>query len=156
MLLQTAGVHRAPNCSTTTEGRPHGGCSSSQGVEGQHCALTSGDSNWTQGNGMELCQGRGSWGLGKGPAPEGGWQGADCSGQWARPQVLEFKERLDNALRLWVWIGVVLHGARSWIWWPLWDSSNLSYSMILDQLEILSTHFVDVALGSAQGAVTVR
>jgi len=31
------------------------------------------DSDRARGNGMELCQGRGSWGLGKGSAPEGSW-----------------------------------------------------------------------------------
>jgi len=30
------------------------------------------DSDRARGNGMELCQGKGSWGLGKGAAPEGG------------------------------------------------------------------------------------
>ena len=33
--------------------------------------LFSGDSDRARGNGMELCQGRGSWGLGKGSAPKG-------------------------------------------------------------------------------------
>ena len=66
------------------EGRPHGGCSSSQAVEGQRWALLSGDSNRAWGNGMELCQGRGSWGLGKGSAPEGSGHGTGCPGQWAR------------------------------------------------------------------------
>jgi len=39
----------------------------------QRTALSSAlcDSDWTRGNGMELCQGRGSWGLGKGSAPKG-------------------------------------------------------------------------------------
>ncbi len=32
-------------------------------------------------NGMELCQGRGSWGLGTGSAPEGGGHGTGCPGQ---------------------------------------------------------------------------
>ena len=39
---------------------------------------------------MELCQGRGSWGLGTGAAPEGGGHGTGFPGQWARPRVLEF------------------------------------------------------------------
>ena len=51
------------------------------------------DSNRARGNGMELCQGRGSWGLGTGSAPEGSGHGIGCPGQ------LEFKERLDCALR---------------------------------------------------------
>lgn len=45
------------------EGRPHGGCSSSQEVEGQCWVLLSGDSNRTQGNGMELHQGRAKLGV---------------------------------------------------------------------------------------------
>ena len=44
---------------------------------------------------MELCQGRGSWGSGKGSAPGGAGHGTGCTGQWARPQMLE----LDDALR---------------------------------------------------------
>ena len=35
---------------------------------------------------MELCQGKGSWGSGKGSAPESGGHGIGCTGQWARPQ----------------------------------------------------------------------
>jgi len=35
---------------------------------------------------MELCQGRGNWGLGKGAALEGSGHGTGCPGQWARPQ----------------------------------------------------------------------
>ena len=42
------------------------------------------DSNRARGNSMELCQGRGSWGLGKGSATEGGGYGAGCPGQWSR------------------------------------------------------------------------
>ena len=37
------------------------------------------------------CQGRGSWGLGTGAAPEGGGHGTGCTGLWARPPVPEFK-----------------------------------------------------------------
>ena len=43
---------------------------------------------------MELCQGRGSWGLGKGSAPEQAPQG---SGQ--DPKLPEFKEHFDNVPR---------------------------------------------------------
>ena len=32
---------------------------------------------------MELCEGRGSWGLGTGFAPESGGHGAGCPGQWS-------------------------------------------------------------------------
>jgi len=35
---------------------------------------------------MELGQGRGRWGLGKGSAPEGYEHGTACPGQWARPR----------------------------------------------------------------------
>jgi len=45
------------------------------------------DSDRSQGNNMELCQGRSNWGLGKGSAPEGGGHG---------PELLEFKKHLDN------------------------------------------------------------
>jgi len=53
---------------------------------------------------MELCQGRGSWGLGTGAAPQGGGHGTGCPGQWARPQVPEFNEHLGKAFRYRVWI----------------------------------------------------
>ena len=43
---------------------------------------------------MEMCQGRGSWGLGKGLDME---QAAQGSGHG--PELLEFTERLDNAPR---------------------------------------------------------
>ena len=42
------------------------------------------DSNRARGNGMELCQGRGRWGLGTGSAPEGGGHG---TGQWPGHQI---------------------------------------------------------------------
>ena len=48
---------------------------------------------------MELCQGRGSWGLGTGSAPEGGGHGMGCPGLCAWPQVPEFKLCLDSAPR---------------------------------------------------------
>ena len=48
---------------------------------------------------MELCQGRGGWGLGTGSAPEVGGHGMGCPEQRARPRVPEFRERLDSALR---------------------------------------------------------
>jgi len=51
---------------------------------------------------MELCQGRGSWGLGTGSAPEHGGCGTGCPGHG--PKLLEFKECLDNTLRHRVWI----------------------------------------------------
>jgi len=42
------------------------------------------DSDRARGNGMELCQGRGSWGSGKGSVPEGDGRGTGCTGLWAR------------------------------------------------------------------------
>jgi len=47
---------------------------------------------------MELCQGRGSWGSGKGSAPEGGGHGTGCPGQWSGPKLLELKGCLDSGL----------------------------------------------------------
>ena len=61
---------------------------------------------------MELCEGRSGWGLGTGCAPEGDGHGTGCTGQWAQPRVLEFKENLDSTLRHGVWI---LSGG-VWIW----------------------------------------
>ena len=57
-----------------------------------------------------MCQGRGSWGLGTGPAPEGGGHGTACPGLWAQPQVPEFKGQWDTALRqrVWILVGAVL------------------------------------------------
>ena len=61
---------------------------------------------------MELCQGRGSWGLGTGAAAQGGGHATGCPGLWARPRVPEFKERLDSTLRFGFW--VLLCRAGSW------------------------------------------
>ena len=41
------------------------------------------DSDRARGNGMELRQGRGSWGCGNGSSPERGRHGSGCPGQWA-------------------------------------------------------------------------
>jgi len=76
------------------EERPDGGCSSLQ--EALSSALC--DSNRAWGNGMELCQGRGSSGLGTGSVQEGGGHRTECPGQWAWPWVLEFQKHLDNIL----------------------------------------------------------
>ena len=43
------------------------------------------DSDRARGNGMELCRGRGSWGLGTGSAPEGRGHGTGCPGQCSWP-----------------------------------------------------------------------
>jgi len=63
-------------------------------------ASLSGDSDRTGGNGMELCQGRVRWVLGKGSFPEGGRaleQVAHCSGHGHR--LLQFKKHLNNIFR---------------------------------------------------------
>ena len=65
---------------------------------------------------MELCQGRGSSGLGTGSAPEGG-HGTGCPGLWAWPQLPEFKEHLNTPLlEIGFEFWVVLCGAGSWTW----------------------------------------
>ena len=72
---------------------------------------------------MELCQGRGSWRLGTGSAPQGGGHGTGCPGQWAQPKCQSSRCILDNALR---------HRVLSDIWilsGPVW-SQELG-SMIL-------------------------
>ena len=61
---------------------PHGGlqlCTGSRGA-----ALTLLSVTVTEGTAWS-CQGRGSWGLGKGSAPEGGEHGTACPGLWVRP-----------------------------------------------------------------------
>jgi len=64
---------------------------------------------------MELCQGRGSSGLGTRSAPQGGQaleQAAQSSGHG--PMLLELKKHLGNTLRYRVWFWVVLHRIVSW------------------------------------------
>lgn len=68
---------------------------------GSHLLGISGDSSRAGGNGMELWQGRGSWGSGKGAAPEGSGHG---------PTLLEFRECMDTALTKRVALG-------SPVWW---------------------------------------
>lgn len=72
--------------------------------------------------GMELCQGRAMWGLGTGPAPEGGGHGTGCPGQWHGRELPKIKECLKTALSHMVW--VALCGARSWTPWSLQAPSN--------------------------------
>ena len=50
------------------------------------------DSDRARGNGMELCEGRGGWGLGTGCAPEGSGHGTGCTGQWAPPRAVVMQE----------------------------------------------------------------
>ena len=47
---------------------------------------------------MELCQGRGSWRLGTGSAPQGGGQGTGCPGLWVRPQASGVQEVFRQGL----------------------------------------------------------
>ena len=73
------------------------------------------DSNRAQGNGMELCQGRGSWGLGTGSATEG-VQALEQppQGSGHSPKMLEYGECLANSLQAWLDIQVVLCAGRYW------------------------------------------
>ena len=54
---------------------------------------------------MELCQGRGSWGLGTGSAPQSGWA-LEQAAQGSRfgPKLPAFEEYLDKTLRHRIWI----------------------------------------------------
>ena len=58
------------------EERPHGGCSSSQGVN-----VTA---TGPEGMAWGCIRGGSVWGLGKGSSPEGGGHGTGCPGQWAQ------------------------------------------------------------------------
>ena len=64
---------------------------------------------------MELHQGKGRWGLGKGAAPGGNGHGIGYPGQYAWRQVLKSKGCLDSAIRCRAGFLVVLCEARSWI-----------------------------------------
>ena len=50
---------------------------------------------------MELCQGRGSWGLGTGSAPEGSGHGIGCPGQWAWPQAAGVQGAFGLRSQIW-------------------------------------------------------
>jgi len=88
---------------------------------------------------MELCQGRGSGGVGSGCAPGRSGHGTGGPGQWAQHRVLEFKKCLDSAFRHRVWLlgwccvepGVGLSDLG-------WDSSNSGYSVILKRNDLLN------------------
>jgi len=68
------------------------------------------------------------WRCGPLPPPRG--SGLPDSGRC--PGLPEFKERLDTALRLRVWVwGGPLCGARGWSRWPLWVPPCSGYSVIL-------------------------
>ena len=75
------------------------------------------DSDRARGNGMELCQGRGRWGSGKGSAAEGGGHGTGCPGQWSNchgTELLELKECLNTFSDVGFEFVVVLFGGRVW------------------------------------------
>ena len=114
------------------EQRPHGSLKLlTRGAEGQRWALLSGDSNRAQGNDMELCQGRGSWGLGKHSSSEGGLCRAGCPGLWSQHQGAGVQGAFETTLshkgfECWM----VLCRTDSWTWF-LSIPSNLEYSIIL-------------------------
>ena len=89
------------------------------------------DSDRARGNGMELCQGRGRWGWGKGSAPEGGGQRTACPGQWARPRAAGVQGGFGQHSQTHSLNFVLLCGARSWIRCFAWIPSSLGCSMIL-------------------------
>ena len=75
-------------CSAQSRGaerRPYGDIWLLKGSGGAVLSSALCDSDRARGNDMELCQGRGSWGLETGSAPEGGGHGTGCQGQWAQP-----------------------------------------------------------------------
>ena len=80
------------------EEKPDGGCSPSRGERRGSAELCSVWQRQGRGNGMELCQGRGSWGLGTGSAPDDGGHGTGCPGQWAQSWAASV-HCLYNALR---------------------------------------------------------
>ena len=81
------------------------------------------DSHRARENGMELCQGRGSWGSGKRVCTRGQWAWNGLHRAVGTAPVLEFKECLATTLRHRVW--VVVCGTGSWTPCPLWLLSNL-------------------------------
>ena len=76
---------------------------------GSHLLGISGDSSRAGGNGMELWQGRGSWGSGKGAAPEGSGRAIGCTGQWVRPWAAGVQGAFGqhSECRVWTLGGVV-------------------------------------------------
>ena len=88
---------------------------------------------------MGLCQGRGSWALGTGSAPEGGGHGTGCPGLWAWPQMPEVKEHVDSALKHTV---CILGG-------PVWRQELGSVSLVgIFQLRIFHDSVNEHALGN--------
>lgn len=112
-----------------TQGRPHVGLHRShKGSRGAALSSAHCDSDRAQRNDMELCQGRGSWGLGKGSAPEGSRHGTDYPGQWLWPWADgvqgEFGQ-CSQTIGFGFW--VVLCGAGIWTWWSLWVQLRMFY-----------------------------
>jgi len=90
-------------------------------------------------------------GFGKGSAPEGGGHGTGCPGQQSQPQVAEFKEHLDNALRHRAWCcvepGIGRNGPRG----SLQDilrfhkfRLNFQFRFISENQEVLKLQFKEV------------
>ena len=68
------------------EHRPYGSPQILTGSRGAALSSALCGSDRARGNGMELHQGRGGWGLGTGCAPEGGGHGTGCPALSARVQ----------------------------------------------------------------------
>jgi len=93
----------------------------------------------TRGNGMELRQGRGCWGVETGSAPEGSGHLAGCSGQWSWQQSCSgtiWPMLSDSGFEFWM----SLCGAGGWTLWLLLILSNLIfYSLPKLGTEIIAT-----------------
>jgi len=97
-------------------------------VSAELCSLVAGTG--PEGTAWSCVRGGSGWGLGSGSSPESVQsleQAAQDSGH--SPELPEFRECLENALRYRGWSSV-LCGAKSWSWWSLWVPSNLGWSMI--------------------------
>ena len=76
-----------PGCAQHSAAELRGGLTAAAAPHRERRAALSSalcDSGRARGNGMELCQGRGSWRSGKESAPEGGGHDMGCTGQWAQ------------------------------------------------------------------------
>jgi len=68
--------------SRVAEGRPHGSMQLLTVSGGTALSSALCGTDRARGNGMELCQGRGSCGSGKGSSPESGGHGTACPGKF--------------------------------------------------------------------------